>query len=314
MTQSLFPAASAATGNPPVAEWPASASHSLQSIADAGAAGGDWFSTEDLRRPVLRYHGGKWRLAPWVISHMPAHKCYVECFGGAAGVLLRKKRSTIEVYNDLDTQVVNYFRVLRDPELRVRLVSLLELTPFSRGEFEASYEFSPDPVEAARRFVTRCFLGHGTCSVDPDDSNGFRSCDIRAGKSYAREWAGVPDAIAAAADRLTGVTIENLDFRKLLHKFNSPETLFYLDPPYPLSTRQAGGKGYVHEMSDADHRQMAWMLRGTSAKVMISGYPCSLYDDLYSSWRRVEKKTTANGQRGAVPRTEVLWMNFPGET
>jgi DNA adenine methylase len=101
-----------------------------------------------------------------------------------------------------------------------------------------------------------------------------------------------------------------LDSRKLLTKFSDAETLFYVDPPYPMSTRAAGGKGYVHEMTDSDHRQLAWLLKNLKGKVMISGYPCALYASLYSDWRRDEKKTTANGQVGAVPRTEYLWMNF----
>lgn len=262
------------------------------------------------RRPALRYHGGKFRLAPWVISHFSEHEAYVEVFGGAAGVLLRKPRSPIEVYNDLDKQVFGFFQVLRDPVLKARLVELIDLTPFSRDEFDLTYERTEDAVEAARRFVARCYFGHGTCGIDPADSNGFRSCDIRAGKSYAREWAGVPEAIAIAADRMRGVTIENLDFRRLIPKFDSPQTLFYADPPYPMSTRKAGGKGYVHEMSLQEHEQLAWLLKHVSARVVISGYECALYNEIYAGWRTDAKKTTANGQVGAVPRVERLWMNF----
>jgi DNA adenine methylase len=268
----------------------------------------------DCRRPPLRYHGGKWRLAPWIISHFPVrHSVYVEVFGGAAGVLLRKPRSKIEVYNDLESQVVNFFRIVRDPIRCGELVRRLSLTPFSRDEFESSYFNPSDDLEAASKFVTRCAMGHGTCSMDPLDSNGFRSCDIRAGKSYAREWAGMPDAIAAAGVRFQGVTIENLDFRRLIPKFDSPDTLFYVDPPYLLDLRASGGKGYVHELTESDHRQLAWLLHRSSAKVVLSGYDSQLYRDLFGDWRRVEKHTTANGQRGAVPRTEVLWMNYPSE-
>lgn len=261
-------------------------------------------------RPPLRYHGGKWRLAPWIIEHLPAHRTYVEVFGGAAGVLLRKPRSTVEVYNDLDSQVFGFFTVLRDPELTAALARRLDFTPFSREEFDLSYEAVTDPVEAARRFIFRTFAGHGTSSMDPADSNGFRSCDIRAGKSYAREWVGIPSAIVAAADRLRGVTLEHLDFRKIIPKFDDSTTVFYVDPPYPMSTRCSGGKGYVHEMSDHDHRQLAWLLKSVEAKVLLSGYACRLYDELYADWRRDEKKTSANGQLGAVSRTEVLWANF----
>ena len=261
-------------------------------------------------RPPLRYHGGKWRIGKWVASHFPAHKFYVEVFGGAAGVLLQKARSQVEVYNDLDKQVVNLFRILRDRQQALELARLCDFTPFSREEFELGYEFTCDPMEAARRFIIRCYCGHGTSSMDPADSNGFRSCDIRAGKSYAREWAGIPSALVETANRLQGVTIENLDFRKLIPKLDSPDTLFYCDPPYPASTRDAGGKGYVHELSDQDHRQLAWLLKNSRAKVAISGYRCRLYDELYAGWRSVEKNTIANGQKGAVPRTEILWMNY----
>ncbi len=270
------------------------------------------FDPSTIKRPPLRWYGGKFRLAPWVISHFPEHANYVEVFGGAAGVLLRKQRSKVEVYNDLDQQVVNFFSILRDPASRARLISLVDLTPFSRDEFELSYEASADPVEAARRFCVRCFMGHGTCSIDPADSNGFRSCDVRAGKSYAREWSGVPAAISAAADRLQGVTIENLDFRRLIPKFDSPETLFYIDPPYLMGTRASGGKGYVHEMDAEAHRQLSWLLNKAQARVCISHYPHPFYDELYPSdrWNKTSKATTANGQRGAVPRTECLWMNY----
>lgn len=262
-------------------------------------------------RPALRYHGSKWRIAPWIISHLPETDTYVEVFGGGAGVLQRKARSKVEVYNDLDSQVVNFFQCLRDPVLRDGLLRALELTPFAREEFDLSYEVATDRVEEARRFVTRCYLGHGTCSMDPDDSNGFRSCDIRAGKSYAREWAGVPAAIECCAERFIGVTIENLDYRRLIPKFDDLRTLFYVDPPYPHASRDAGGKGYVHELCDQEHRELSWMLHAVKGKVAISGYRCRLFEELYGDWRSEEKKTTANGQSGAVPRTEVLWMNYP---
>ncbi len=263
-----------------------------------------------LKRPPLRYHGGKWRLGPWIIQFIPEHHTYVEIFGGAAGVLLRKPRSRIEIYNDLDGQVVSFFSTIRQPDLLRKIVERLELTLFARAEFELAYIASDDPVEAASRFVVRLFMGFGTSSIDPLDSNGFRSCDRTGRKNYARDWAGVPSAISAAADRFRGVIIERLDFRKIIPKFDGPETVFYADPPYPMSTQSAGGKGYVHELTDQEHRWLSWLLHGVRGKVLLSGYRCSLYDDLYADFRRVEKNTSANGQRGAVPRTEFLYMNF----
>ena len=268
------------------------------------------FPESKVTRPPLRYHGGKFRIAPWIIEHMPAHKVYCEPFGGAAGVLLRKPRSKIEVYNDLDLQVIGFFRLLRNQKLTQELARQVALTPFSREEFELAYLPADDPIEAARRFVARCYFGYGSSSVDPSDSNGFRSRDVLSGKSYAVEWSGIPSAIVVAAERFRGVTIEQLDFRLLIPKIDTTDTVFYCDPPYPQSTRDNGGKGYCHEMTDEDHRQLAWLLHRVSGRVMVSGYRCDLYDRLFGDWRRVEKSTTAAGHRGAVQRTESLWMNF----
>ncbi len=261
-------------------------------------------------RPPLRYYGGKWRIAPWIIGHLPDHTAYVEVFGGAAGLLLRKPRSRIEIYNDLEAQVVAFFRVIRDPVKCAALERHLSLTPFARETFDEAYLESEDEIEGVARFVTRSAMGHGTCSMNPRDSNGFRSCDVRAGRSYAREWLGISEAVSAAGRRFQGVTIEQLDFCRCIPKFDAPTTLFYCDPPYLLGLRAAGGKGYVHEMSAEDHRHLAWMLRQVKGKVIVSGYPSELYDHLYAGWRTDTKAVSANGQRGAVPRTEVLWMNF----
>ncbi|WP_397383434.1 DNA adenine methylase [Prosthecobacter sp.] len=121
----------------------------------------DLFDPQTITRPPLRWHGGKFRLAKWVLSHFVEHSNYVEVFGGGAGVLLRRKRAKIEVYNDLDKQVVGFFQVLRDRDLRGQLIRAVDMTPFSRDEFELSYEAVADPVEAARRFIVRCFMGPG---------------------------------------------------------------------------------------------------------------------------------------------------------
>jgi DNA adenine methylase len=264
---------------------------------------------ESPRRPPLKYYGGKFRIAPWIIDHLPKHSTYVEVFGGAAGVLLRKPRSRVEIYNDLDSSVVNFFLTLRArPDELCRLV---DLTPYSREEFELAYVTTDDALEAARRFITRCFFGFGP-SIDPADSNGFRRSRTRRGQpnTYATEWAGIPEALAATAIRLKEVVIESKHFRRLIPLFNDAATVLYVDPPYPMSARRANGKGYLHEMSDADHRDLAWLLKSTESRVLVSGYACPLYEELYSDWRRDEKSTMANGQTGASPRTEVLWMNF----
>jgi DNA adenine methylase len=274
----------------------------------------DLLQVADKFRPALRYHGGKWALAPWIISHFPEHKQYVEPYAGAASVLLRKRRSKVEVYNDMDEEVVDLFRLLREPVHREQLIHAVAMTPFSRREFELAYEVTTDRVERARRLVVRSWHGFGTHSFNINNSNGFRGRCAKGRKNYAREWIGVPCALSMVAERLDGVTIECLPALKIISYYDMPGALFYVDPPYPRSTRNCNEKGYKHEMSDHDHRTLAFLLRAARAKVILSGYACDLYDrELYSDWHRVETKARANGQTGSVARIEVLWMNFVPE-
>lgn len=266
-------------------------------------------------RPVLRYHGGKWKLAPWILSHFPAHRVYVEAFGGGGSVLIRKERSYGEVYNDRDDEIVNLFRVLRDPNTSARLRDALRLTPFSRTEFRDAYERSDDPVEQARRGVVRAFMGFGSASFTRDHKTGFRSNSNRSGTTPAHDWANFPDVLDRFTERLAGVVIENKDAAEVMVQHDSPVTLHYLDPPYPFSTRvlprgAASPFCYRHEMTDDDHRALAHIAHTLSGMVVLSGYPCDLYDrDLFPDWVRVERAAFADGAR---KRTEVLWINPAG--
>lgn len=146
-----------------------------------------------VSRPVLRWHGGKWTLAPWIIDLMPSHRAYVEPFGGAASVLIRKPRSYAEVYNDLDDDVVNLFRVLRGPDAG-RLVEQIALTPFASTEFFGAYDRSDDDVERARRLIVRSFMGFGSNATHR--KSGFRSNSNRSGTTPARDWLNYPAALA----------------------------------------------------------------------------------------------------------------------
>lgn len=267
-------------------------------------------------RPVLRYHGGKYRLRSWIVRHLPAHKTYVEPFGGAASVLLAKPRSYAEVYNDLDDEIVNLFRVLRDPALASELEGLLVLTPFARAEFDQSYEQTLEPVERARRTMIRSFMGYGANLTRPNrdgtpQRTGFRCNMTRANSTPATDWRRFPPAIAEFVERLAGVVIEKEDALKVIERFDGPETLFYVDPPYPHGTRTpaSGGthRGYRHEMTDDAHRRLSQSLRAVAGMVVLSGYPCELYDEeLYPDWKRVTRGALADG---AKKRTEVLWIN-----
>lgn len=266
-------------------------------------------------RPVLRWHGGKWKLAPWIVGLMPAHRTYVEPFGGAASVLLRKRRSYAEVYNDLDDEVVTLFRVLRDPERAVALRDALALTPFARAEFRDAYSPAEDPVEIARRLICRSFMGFGSnahATVEKGHrSTGFRSNANRSGTTPAHDWRNYPPALDAIITRLAGVVIENRDAQEVMAQHDGPATLHYVDPPYLPETRsRSDSQGlralYRHELTREQHAELLRFLADLRGMVLLSGYPDPLYDELLPGWRREECRALADGAR---PRREVLWIN-----
>jgi len=254
-----------------------------------------------VTRPLLKYHGGKWLLAPWILSYMPEHKVYCEPFGGGGSVLLRKNRAHEEIYNDLDGEIVNLFRVVRDngEELRKKL----ELTPYSRAEFDLSCELTDDSVERARRTVVRSFMGRNPSSATQTKST-FKGKQVKSYITIANVWMKYPDALASLTDRLRGVIIENDDALSVIKRHDSPETAFYVDPPYLPSTRDIG-TDYRFEMTEQDHIRLAEALNASEGKIILSGYPSELYDGLYKGWEKVEKDSVADGR---LPRKEILWL------
>ncbi|RWG48548.1 MAG: DNA adenine methylase [Mesorhizobium sp.] len=262
-------------------------------------------------RPVLRWHGGKWRLAPWIISHFPKHKAYVEAFGGAASVLMQKAPGPAECYNDLDDACVNVFRVLRDPAMAARLRELLELTPFARLELQQAHTRSEDPVEQARRTIVLSFQGHGSDAVTRGYTTGFRS-NLSNGRALpAQSWASWTQAIPAFTSRLAGVVIEHTDALALMRRLDRHSTLHYVDPPYLPATRSTkyisrNKNGYRHELTHEQHLELLEGLRQLAGMVVLSGYPSKVYDDLLPGWRRFEIDALADGAR---ERIEVIWLN-----
>lgn len=261
-----------------------------------------------VQRPILRWHGGKWNLANWIIGYFPPHRIYTEAYGGAASVLLRKSRSYAEIYNDLDGEVVSLFRVLRNPSQARELLRLLRLTPYARDEFEQSYLADGDPIEQARRTVVRSFMGFGSTAATGNPT-GFRGNATRSGTTPAHDWMNMSAVLEAAIERLQGVVIEHRPAVQVLRTYDSPDTLHYVDPPYPHATRgnNQRGSGYRHELSDDDHRELAEVLHSLRGLVILSGYPCELYDrELYPDWQRITREAHADGAR---KRTEVLWIS-----
>lgn len=268
------------------------------------------------RRPLIRYHGGKWVIAKWIIGFLPEHTTYVEPFGGGASVLLQKPVAPAECYNDLDETVVQLFRVIQDPVQTSDLLYRLKHTPYSRKEFELAYEPTEEPVERARRTLIRSWMGYGSDGTAGVYKTGFRRTVTGANKFPSHEWANYHDALPATIERFSRVTIESIEASKLIGNLDRPDTLFYVDPPYLPSTRSSGnrrrGAGfhvYQHELEE-DHVALLEQLIAVDGMVVLSGYPSQLYDDMLAGWRRVTRDAYADG---GSHRTECLWINPSAE-
>lgn len=257
----------------------------------------------NAKRPIIRYHGGKWLLAPWIIENMPPHRIYTETFGGGASVLLRKPRSYAEIYNDMDGEIVNLFRVARDNG--EELAEMLRLTPFARDEFVTSYEPAICPIEQARRTVVRAFMGFGSPSAS-GRKTGFRANSNRSGTTPAHDFANYADQLPTIIARLRGIVIENRPAIDVMAAHDTTETLHYVDPPYLHETRKCPDKAYRFEMSDSQHRELAEFLKTLKGAVMVSGYDSPLYSEIYEGWHRLERTALADG---AKKRIEVLWIS-----
>lgn len=258
-----------------------------------------------LTRPALRYYGGKWRIAPWIISHFPPHHCYVEPFAGAGSVLFRKAPAPFEVLNDLDGNVVNFFQVLRDRTAELKRA--IEFTPFSREETYVAGEASEDSLERARRFYIRSWqTQHGAPYLG---KNGWRF-GRRGGhdrRSAVDDWNDTK-RLPAIASRLKNVQIEHDDALKTIARFDTRKALFYCDPPYVASTRRErwSDNGYACELTDEQHQQLSEVLHSIKGMAILSGYPCQLYEELYSDWRKVSIKSMTGRNK---PSVEVLWIS-----
>lgn len=249
---------------------------------------------------VLKYPGAKNRLAPWILSFVPEHKVYMEPFAGSLAILLNKERSHIETVNDLDSDIVNFFRVLRDtPDT---LHWLLKETPYSREEYNLAFEHCQDPLERARRFAVRCWMGFGSGNRY---KNGFRNGQQSNSPNPAKAWSKLPETIPLASRRLQGVQIEHMDAMELIRRYNTEDVFVYADPPYLPGTRK--GYLYKHEMSVDQHEKLLQALAVHPGKILLSGYDNELYNSLLPGWHKAQKTTQAECGHH---RVETLWFNY----
>lgn len=257
-------------------------------------------------KPPFNYFGGKTGMADRIAALLPPHKHYIEPFGGSLAVLLAKPPSRLETVNDLNGDLMTFWRVLRDRG--ADLEQVCALTPHSRGEHTAAYERSDDELEQARRVWVRLTQGRNGHLWRPtgwqyraDGNHGPVSTDLR----------GYVSRMPAAARRLASVTLECAPAAEIISMYGrDPENLIYADPPYVGAVRN--GRGYGHEMlTEDEHRELLEALLDCRAAVVLSGYASSLYDGLLGSWSRREIATQTGNGSGDRSRIEVLWSNRP---
>lgn len=263
------------------------------------------------RRIVFGWYGGKFSHLAWLLPLLPQAHHYCEPFAGSAAVLLNRAPAPVETYNDIDGEVVNFFKVLR--EQQEALTRAIALTPFSREELCLAVGCAdPDTnrLERARRFYVRARQAR-TGLAQTATLGRWANCrnTSRAGMAGAiSRWTGGIDGLAEIAARLLRVQIENRPADDAIRLYDSADTLFYCDPPYLHATR-GDSRAYGFEMDEAQHRALATSLRGIAGKAAVSGYRCDLMDHLYPGWRRFD---AAPQQCHSIKqlRQECVWMNY----
>lgn len=257
------------------------------------------------------WYGGKYSHLDWILPLLPQTTHYCEPFGGSAAILINREPSPVETYNDIDGELVNFFRVLR--EEKETLIEAIGLTPFSREEFELAISGPTEGIsdlERARRFYVRARQVR-TGLAQKASSGRWANCLLtsRAGMAGAvSRWLGAIEDLPYIAQRLLRVQIEHAPAIEVIQRYDSRETLFYCDPPYPHDAR-TDHNAYAYEMTDDQHQELAQVLHRVKGKVVLSGYQSPLMQKLYGDWHSIEGvERLVHSVK--MPRTEVLWVNY----
>ncbi|GEN36109.1 SAM-dependent methyltransferase [Aneurinibacillus danicus] len=249
---------------------------------------------------VLHYPGSKWSMAEWIVNHFPEHEVYLEPYFGSGAALFEKEPAAIETINDMDEDVVNLFRIIRErPD---ELARAIKWTPWARTEYYKSYEKTGDELEDARRFLVRCWQAIGART---SDRTGWRSSIKASGKNRTTSWDRLPNHILKVTERLKNVQIECQPAVQIIERYRREEVLIYADPPYLGETRKS--RMYRHEMMKPEqHEEMLKALLAHPGPVLVSGYAHALYERYLKGWRRETRIAYAESGK---KRIEVLWIN-----
>ena len=268
-------------------------------------------SRKSKRLIAFGWYGGKFShldfLAP-LIPDDATHFCDV--YGGSAAVLMNVGPFPVETYNDVDSELVNFFQTLRNQG--PKLIKAIGLTPFSREELARACEPAAGltKLERARRFYVRARQTR-TGLAQTSSEGRWAHCVLtsRAGMAGAvSRWLGSVEGLAEIAQRLQRVQIENAPAVEVIKRYDTDDTVFYLDPPYVHSVR-GDASAYGFEMTDEEHAELSGVLHAVRGRAVLSGYRTDLYDDLYADWRREDApERVCHSVR--QPRQESAWMNF----
>jgi len=269
------------------------------------------------RRKMIAFgwYGGKYSHLEFILPNLPTdEKHFVDVFGGSAAVLINRRPTELETYNDIDSELVNFFKTLRD--CGEYLIRQIGLTPFSREELVRACTFESDlsDIERARRFYIRARQTR-TGLAQTSSEGRWAHCVLtsRAGMSGSvSRWLGAVDGLPQIVNRLQRVQIENAPAIEVVRRYDTENTLFYCDPPYVHESR-SDKSAYSYEMSDWDHIELGNALRSIKGRAVVSGYRTKLYDEIFHGWHRIDAPMkTINSSKGF--RQESLWMNFDPET
>jgi len=270
------------------------------------------------KKIAFGWYGGKYSHLDWLLPLLPYTKHYCEPFGGSAAVLINRNPSPVETYNDIDGEVVNFFRVLR--EQKEELLEAIGLTPFSKEELRIAVNSNIEDLtelERARQFFVRARqVRTGLAQTASEGRWAHCKLTSRAGMAGAvSRWLGSVEGLSEITQRLLRVQIENAPAIEVIQRYDSPETLFYCDPPYVHESR-SDTNAYAYEMTDNEHRELSEVLHKVEGKVALSGYHSELMGELYGDWEYIEapmKKahsTNTRADNNKQNRTEVLWVNY----
>jgi len=260
-------------------------------------------------KPPLHWPGSKMKMMDWILSEFPEHKCFVDVFGGSGAVLLNKIPSNNDVYNDLNGNLATLFKVLCNKDDTQELVRRLDNTLYSRDEFnyaKDNVDTESDPIERARLM----FVLHNQSFSGLGGTWGYAIAADRYKTNPPYRFQQKIKVLQAVHNRIKYVTIENLSFSEIIPKYSTPETLFYLDPPY-CPTSRTGGAKYKHEMGFDEHVKMVEIMLGSDAMFILSGFDTEAYRPLEKAGYTRKEKTRAVtiDPKLTQHRTEVLWIS-----